>query len=314
MWKPVSVASDGVLAGRWLVVVPDGLGADEGLDALVAGLAARGAVPVLVTGVDRAGLSEAAGGEPVAGVLAWAYSAEFVLLVMRALAEVELSARVWALTRGGCVSAARTRRRIRYRRRCGVWVGWRRWSCLSGGVVWWICPGWWTGGRWIGWWGWWPRLVVWVRIRWRCVPRGSSGVVWCVRWLILVVGVVAAGDGADHRWYGCVGCAGGAVGGGAGCCTDAGQSSRGCRAGRGGAGGGAGRAGCRVGVAACDVADRAALAALLAEHPADAVVHAAGVVDYASSSLEPTGSVSTSVLEAKVAGAVHLDEFIRARG
>ncbi len=67
--------------------------------------------------------------------------------------------------------------------------------------------------------------------------------------------------------------------------------------------------GARVTVRACDVADRAALAALLAEFPPSAVVHAAGAAD-------PEHLAGTSVAEfarvraAKVLGAAHLDELL----
>ena len=122
----------------------------------------------------------------------WSYcadSAEFVLLVMRALAEVELSARVWALTRGAvCIGRSDA---APDPVQAAVW-GLGRVAALElperwGGLV--DLPGV-VDGRAL------DRLVgvvaeagvVWVRIRWRCVPRGSSGVVWCVRWLILVVG------------------------------------------------------------------------------------------------------------------------------
>ncbi|MER7420886.1 SDR family NAD(P)-dependent oxidoreductase, partial [Micromonospora peucetia] len=71
-------------------------------------------------------------------------------------------------------------------------------------------------------------------------------------------------------------------------------------------------AGARVTVAACDVADRAALAKLLAEVPADApltgVVHAAGVLD--DGVLDGlTADRLATVLRPKVLGALHLHEL-----
>ncbi|MFH7596839.1 SDR family NAD(P)-dependent oxidoreductase [Streptomyces racemochromogenes] len=73
-------------------------------------------------------------------------------------------------------------------------------------------------------------------------------------------------------------------------------------------------AGAAVRVVACDIADRAAVAGLLADLPAGrpltAVVHAAGVLaDGTVESLTPEGL--HDVLRAKVAGAVHLDELTR---
>ncbi|MGM1062425.1 SDR family NAD(P)-dependent oxidoreductase [Saccharothrix sp. Mg75] len=63
-------------------------------------------------------------------------------------------------------------------------------------------------------------------------------------------------------------------------------------------------------VVACDVADRAALAALLAEHPVTAVVHAAGALDdgvVTSLTADRLGPV----LRPKVDALVHLDELTR---
>nr|WP_232246482.1 type I polyketide synthase [Kitasatospora mediocidica] len=67
----------------------------------------------------------------------------------------------------------------------------------------------------------------------------------------------------------------------------------------------------RVTVAACDVADREALAGLLAEFPPTAVVHAAGVLD--DGVLDAlTPERFATVLRAKVQSAVNLDELTRA--
>ncbi|UXY32455.1 SDR family NAD(P)-dependent oxidoreductase [Streptomyces sp. HUAS TT20] len=67
--------------------------------------------------------------------------------------------------------------------------------------------------------------------------------------------------------------------------------------------------GVRVTVAACDVADREALAALLAEHPVNAVVHTAGV-DHLEPLEAMTPGAFADVLSAKATGALHLDALL----
>ena len=67
-----------------------------------------------------------------------------------------------------------------------------------------------------------------------------------------------------------------------------------------------------VTVAACDVADREALAELLAEHPVDAVVHTAGVLDDGLLDTLTPERLET-VLRPKLTAAVHLDELTRDR-
>ncbi|NBH01904.1 type I polyketide synthase, partial [Amycolatopsis sp. SID8362] len=64
----------------------------------------------------------------------------------------------------------------------------------------------------------------------------------------------------------------------------------------------------RMTVVACDIADRDAVAALLAEHPVSAVVHAAGVLDDGVVDTL-TGDRFAEVLHAKVSGARVLDEL-----
>nr|WP_276147179.1 type I polyketide synthase [Streptomyces sporangiiformans] len=65
-------------------------------------------------------------------------------------------------------------------------------------------------------------------------------------------------------------------------------------------------------VAACDVADREALARLLAEHPVDAVVHTAGVLDDRLLDTLTPESLET-VLRPKLTAAHNLHELTRAR-
>jgi acyl transferase domain-containing protein/NAD(P)-dependent dehydrogenase (short-subunit alcohol dehydrogenase family)/acyl carrier protein len=64
--------------------------------------------------------------------------------------------------------------------------------------------------------------------------------------------------------------------------------------------------GAKVTVAACDVADRDALAALLAEHPVTAVMHAAGIGDVTAIA-DISQERLDAVLAAKVTGAENLD-------
>jgi acyl transferase domain-containing protein/NAD(P)-dependent dehydrogenase (short-subunit alcohol dehydrogenase family) len=63
----------------------------------------------------------------------------------------------------------------------------------------------------------------------------------------------------------------------------------------------------RVTVKACDVSDRAAVQALLAEHPVTAVFHAAGVAQRVA---DPTIEEFAEIGKAKIAGAANLDELL----
>ncbi|WP_346218117.1 type I polyketide synthase [Amycolatopsis pretoriensis] len=68
--------------------------------------------------------------------------------------------------------------------------------------------------------------------------------------------------------------------------------------------------GTRVTVAACDVTDERALAALLAEHPPTAVVHAAGVLTDEPALADVTPAEFAAATRAKITGAALLDELL----
>ncbi len=68
------------------------------------------------------------------------------------------------------------------------------------------------------------------------------------------------------------------------------------------------RSGATVTVAACDVADRAALAALLAEHPPSAVFHMAGLLDHGTVD-QRTSERCATVIHAAADAARHLHEL-----
>ncbi|MGF1428947.1 type I polyketide synthase [Kitasatospora sp. LaBMicrA B282] len=68
-------------------------------------------------------------------------------------------------------------------------------------------------------------------------------------------------------------------------------------------------AGAEVVVEACDLADRASVAALLDRHPVTAVVHAAGVSLNATLP-ETDPAAAAAVIAGKAAGALHLDELL----
>ncbi|MFG1944147.1 type I polyketide synthase [Nonomuraea sp. NPDC048826] len=68
--------------------------------------------------------------------------------------------------------------------------------------------------------------------------------------------------------------------------------------------------GVAVSVRACDVADRAAVAELVAGLPLTAVVHAAGVLPGEAPVVETTPERFADAMSAKVAGAAHLDDLL----
>ncbi|WP_144440937.1 SDR family NAD(P)-dependent oxidoreductase, partial [Streptomyces roseifaciens] len=131
------------------------------------------------------------------------------------------------------------------------------------------------------------------------LPAGRTGRSWSPRGTVLITGGTGALGGHVARWLA-----------GAGAKHLVLTSRRGLDA------PGAGELkseleelGARVTVAACDVADREALAALLAEHPVNAVVHTAGTAEAGMLAETNLGDFAATVA-AKALGAVHLHELL----
>ena len=329
-WKPLEAPSGKSLTGRWLAVVPTGSAEDGWVASIVQGLASRGAEPVLLEcapDADRSALAEqlAASGD-LAGVLlllgaepsvgaedAGAATALALLslsaVLVQALGDAGVGARLWTLTRGA-VSVGRSDG-APDPVQASVW-GLGRVAALE-------LPERWGGlvdlprvldrravTRLVGVLGAADEDQAAVRgsgVFGRRLVRAPGGelpaAAWKPRGTVLVTGGTGALGARVARWL---------AGSGAEHLV---LTSR-----RGPAAEGAAELvaelsalGVRVSVEACDVADRESVQRLLAAHPVDAVVHAAGVVG-----VVPFGGMDADHLQealaAKVAGAVHLDALL----
>ncbi|MEU6085183.1 SDR family NAD(P)-dependent oxidoreductase, partial [Streptomyces sp. NPDC047108] len=335
MWKPAATergltAPD--FADRpWLFVVPAG---PEGDDPAVAKLTtALGGpdrvVTVNVTGstrTDRAALAdllrEAAAGNPVAGVLAFAGLAgtdadglplgpASVAALLQALGDAGVGGRVWVLTRGG-VSVGRSDgaadpgqgavwglgrvAALEYPDRWGGLIDLpealdRRATTRLRGVLLGSGTEDQVAVR--------PSGVLGRRLeRVPAVDEDDAG--WRPRGTVLITGGTGALGARVARWAAAQGATGLVLVSRRGLDAPGASELRDELA----------ASGVRVSVAACDVADRAALAGVLAEHPVDAVVHTAGVLDDGViDALTPERFAS--VMRTKALGALHLDELTR---
>ncbi|MET9418358.1 type I polyketide synthase [Streptomyces klenkii] len=317
-WKRLGELAPAGPGGTWLLAVPEE--ENEQIAAVRAALTARGyELTTLVVGAasDRAGLAgELAGLGPVDGVLSLLLTDDPVLptlLLAQALGDAGIEAPLWCLTSGAvAVSGSDT---VRNARHTQVW-GLGRTAALE-------LPRRWGGlidlpetlddrtaarlaevlgrartGRWEE-----DQLAVRASgvhaRRLAHAPARPAGRHWRPRGTVLVTGGTGALGGHVARWL---------AGNGAGHLVLT------SRRGEAAPGAAALRAelealGARVTLAACDVADRDAVAALLAEHTLTAVVHTAGVADTGMVD-DTTPAAFAAALAAKAGGAAHLDELL----
>ncbi|MEU1950169.1 beta-ketoacyl reductase, partial [Streptomyces sp. NPDC020125] len=336
-WKPVSEVADGSLSGTWLVVVPASRAGDELVSGVVAGLERHGAGVVSLVLDERdldadvlaERLREAAaeapelGGvlsllaldeEPCAAHPALSNGLALTLSLIRAMVEAGVETSLWSGTRGA-VSVGRSER-LTSPAQAMVWALGRTAALelppLWGGLV--DLPE--TlderavarlagvlsaeGGE--------DQVAVrgsgvFVRRLVRSATVDGDGTTWRARGTVLVTGGTGALGGQVARWLARSGAEHVVL-----------TSRRGLDA--------PGAAelseelealGTRVTVAACDVADREQLAAVLdavpEEYPLTAVVHAAGA--NGAGTLAETGPADVAaVVSGKVAGAVNLNELL----
>ncbi|MEU6594892.1 type I polyketide synthase, partial [Streptomyces sp. NPDC046881] len=318
-WKRLGEPASAGIGGTWLLAVPEE--EDERTAAVRAALTARGATAkTLVVGAasDRAHLARRlAGTGPVDGVLSLLLTgdpAPPTLLLVQALGDAGVDAPLWCLTSGAV--AVSPSDAVRDARHAQVW-GLGRTVALElprrwGGLI--DLPetvddqaaarladvlGQTLTGRWEE-----DQLAVrasgvHARRLAHAPARAAATRRWQPRGTVLVTGGTGALGGHVARWL---------ARGGAEHLVLAGR--RGADA----PGAAALRAeledlGARVTVTACDVADRAAVKALLAGHVFTAVVHAAGVAD-AGTVDATTPAAFAAALAAKADGAAHLDELL----
>ncbi|MEU1949566.1 type I polyketide synthase, partial [Streptomyces sp. NPDC020125] len=328
-WKPLSLGSAARLSGVWLVAAPaEDTAAEAWTDGVVRTLTERGAEVRrldLAAAEDRAGIAErlrtAADGGAVAGVLSLLATGDADALlptaaVVQAMGDAAIDAPLWCATRGA-VSTGRQGELVDPAR-AQVW-GLGRVAALElpdrwGGLI--DLPETMTD-RVLS------RLAVvlagagdedQIAVRasgvfGRRLARATARQVaeaegWSARGTVLVTGGTGALGGQVARWL-----------------IDKGAEHVVLTSRRGLDAPGAAElrdelaaSGARITVAACDVADREALAGLLADLPAElpltAVVHAAGVLDDGIlESLSPERFAS--VLRAKADAALALDELTR---
>ncbi|WP_072477681.1 type I polyketide synthase [Amycolatopsis australiensis] len=315
-WQPATLPDAG-FGGRWLVVVPAGHAADE----LAGGLAAHGAEPVLLTvdpGAGRARLAELLAGaaEDVSGVLSLLAFADDGLAatveLVQALGDAGVPAPLWLLTRGAVATGRADR--LTGPAQAQIWGMGRvaalehpdRWGGLADlperlderaiGRLCRVLAG--TSGE--------DQVAVrasGILVR-RLVPAplgpGGAGE-WRTSGTALVTGGTGALGAHVARWLAAAGAEHLVLTG---------------RRGPGAPGAAELREelealGVEVTIAACDVADRDALAALLAGVEPRTVVHAAGLGR--SAALDTTGRAEIDdTLRAKVAGAANLDALLPA--
>ncbi|MDL2081924.1 SDR family NAD(P)-dependent oxidoreductase, partial [Streptomyces sp. GXMU-J15] len=326
-WKPLGAVSASALPGRWLTVLPAGTEDDPFVRSVLDALTAHGAEPVTVPcpplpdRVDlSARLTEAAADAPVSGVLSFPALTDrgatahvpATAVLLQAWLDTGLTAPVWALTSG----AVRVNRADRAPdpAQGAVWGLGRvaalehpdRWGGLvdlpplvdrrAAGRLAGVLAG--RAGE--------DQVAiratgVFGRRVTRTAP-GSLGAGWRPSGTVLVTGGTGALGARVARWA-----------------AERGAEHLVLISRRGLDAPDAPRLrdelaalGARVTVAACDAADRDALAALLAEHPVDAVVHTAGLLD--DGLIEAlTPERFAEVLRAKAVAARHLDELTRDR-
>ncbi len=180
-WEPLAVPEEPRLSGRWLLVTPDGPGAEDTVLACEQALAGHGADVVVMRVGAAVGRAELALMLPefgtLTGVLSLLALAEDphpgpqtpdacltgTLLLLQALGDSGIDSPCGAPPVARWPPTAR-RRSVPGRPRCGAWAGWRHWSTRCAGAAWSTCRTRWTGPRWTGCARCWPDGT--ARTRW----------------------------------------------------------------------------------------------------------------------------------------------------